>query len=922
MKNKKQLIKLVIGLFGICSLGNISVLAAENYLPKGSEFTVNERLQNEGNNWDSGNVKRIDSETARKTSTGISVDDMINGSELYEGECGENLQFTLKNMGREGIFLNINGTGEMDNYFYYNPAPPWYGVIHKYGGAVNIKIDSGVTSIGYNAFVGFDLDCAFIESLSLPEGLKRIEGAAFCSSEIYCQIDIPSTVEYIGNRAFSTSAEESTEILKIKFKGNAPTFQDDSAFDNRIVEVYYPADNKTWTSEVMKNYGGSIKWIPYNKKDEVKRISSAIVKLSGAAYKYTGKPQTPSVTVKYGSSTLKKDRDYTVSYSNNIYVGTATVTVTGKGKYTGSVKKNFSIKSPGKVTVKLNPNGGTVNKKALSLSKGSVYGKLPKPILKGNIFTGWYTAKKGGKLIKSSSHVTNATTLYAHWSKAKYKITYNLNGGKNSKKNPTSYTYNATKITLMPAKKTGYTFGGWYSDSKFKKKVTAVTKGSTGNRILYARWVPYTYTISFDGNLSVVTTQMTPMTIKYGMDYKIKANTYKATGGYKFAGWSLKQRGEVVFKDKGDISIASLVEKGYKLKDGTKVKLWAQWKKRNFKITYNLNGGVNPSKVPVTFSAVEKVLLPVPTRTGYTFKGWYSGNKKISVIPLGTIKNISVTAKWEPVTYKIIFDANGGNGKTDNMSCKYDKADTISKNGFTKDNYSFISWNTKQDGSGKTYNEGEEIKNLVSHSATITLYAQWKRRELVIYKYKEGVSKGSIRYVYQLPKVPQLFAEYNGSLAWGKWSSVAGVECGYATQSMALSYIGKDVSPEYLVDGERTNKWTGTGYTAAFLYGISGITADYSPNYTGIDRFLTRFENDNYEGKYSPVIVHYSGSNRQEHTILIIRKISDSQYEMIDTAKNINKQTVTITQDGRVTGTGVTHGGGVVDNVEQYILLD
>lgn len=655
-------------------------------------------------------------------------------------------------------------------------------------------------------------------------------------------------------------------------------------------------------------------------KEKIKDISQAKINLSTTTCKYTGKSQTPFVTVKYGAETLKKNTDYTVSYANNIYVGTATVTITGKGQYIGSVRKKFTITSPGKVTVKLNPNGGKINRKSVSLSKGSVYGNLPKPTLKGNIFKGWYTAKNGGRLINSSSHVTNATTLYARWSKAKYKITYNLYGGKNSKKNPVSYTYNATKIIFESPMRSGYTFDGWYSDSGFNKRVTVITKGSTGNRALYAKWVPYTYTISFDGNLSALTTQMMPMTIKYGMDYKIRANTYKMTSGYKFAGWSLKQKGEVVFKDQENISIDSLVEKGYKLKDRTKVKLWAQWKKRDYKIIYNLKGGINPSKVPVTFSAVERVSLPVPKRTGYNFKGWYSQNKKMSVIPLGTTRNILVTAKWEAITYNIVFDANGGKGKTGSMNCRYDRVDTISDNNFTKDNYNFISWNTKPDGTGITYNAGDKIKNLASSSTTITLYAQWKRRELVIYKYGESVSRGSIRYVYQLAKGnPKLFAEYNGNLAWGKWSSVADSECGYATQSMALSYLGKDVSPEYLVEGEHTQKWSGTGYTNSFLYRISGITAEYSPSYKGIDGFLTRFENDKYEGKYSPVIVHYSGNG--EHTILLIRKISDSQYEMIDTAKGIGKQTVTITQEGKVTGAGVTHAGGTVNAVEQYILL-
>ena len=74
-------------------------------------------------------------------------------------------------------------------------------------------------------------------------------------------------------------------------------------------------------------------------------ISKASVTLSTSTYAYDGKTKTPSVTVKVGGKTLKKDTDYTVSYSNNTKVGTAKVTITGKGNYTGSVSKTYSIKN-------------------------------------------------------------------------------------------------------------------------------------------------------------------------------------------------------------------------------------------------------------------------------------------------------------------------------------------------------------------------------------------------------------------------------------------------------------------------------------------------------------------------------------------------------------------------------------------------
>lgn len=70
----------------------------------------------------------------------------------------------------------------------------------------------------------------------------------------------------------------------------------------------------------------------------------------------------------------------------------------------------------------------------------------------------------------------------------KYTIKYNLKGGKNNKKNPSSY-YNTSKtIKLKNPTKKGYTFKGWYADKRYEKKVTTIKKGSSGKKTLYAKW--------------------------------------------------------------------------------------------------------------------------------------------------------------------------------------------------------------------------------------------------------------------------------------------------------------------------------------------------------------------------------------------------------------------------------------------------
>lgn len=77
---------------------------------------------------------------------------------------------------------------------------------------------------------------------------------------------------------------------------------------------------------------------------EKKNVSKATVTLSTTSYTYNGEAKKPTVTVKYSSTKLKKDTDYTVSYSNNTNAGTAKVSVKGIGAYTGTITKSFTIK--------------------------------------------------------------------------------------------------------------------------------------------------------------------------------------------------------------------------------------------------------------------------------------------------------------------------------------------------------------------------------------------------------------------------------------------------------------------------------------------------------------------------------------------------------------------------------------------------
>jgi hypothetical protein len=150
-------------------------------------------------------------------------------------------------------------------------------------------------------------------------------------------------------------------------------------------------------------------------------ISKASVTLSTSTYAYDGKAKKPGVTVKLNGKTLKNGTDYTVSYSNNTKVGTAKVTITGKGNYTGSVSKTYSIKN--------------------NFKKATVSGISTKAFTGKNI-TQSITVKYNGKTLKNGTDYTFFYSNNKNIGTATVKIT-----GKGS------YTGTITKtFKINPAK--------------------------------------------------------------------------------------------------------------------------------------------------------------------------------------------------------------------------------------------------------------------------------------------------------------------------------------------------------------------------------------------------------------------------------------------------------------------------------------
>lgn len=225
-----------------------------------------------------------------------------------------------------------------------------------------------------------------------------------------------------------------------------------------------------------------------------KPVISASV--SGTSYKVKITSKTFGAVIYYttdGSepnAAYSKGTRYTGAFTVSPGKTVKAVAVCNKYADSSVSSKKLAKLTTYKITFKSNGGKGSMSKQSMVKGVSTAISKN-KFSKKYYTFAGWNTKANGkGKSYKNKQKIklTKNITLYAQWKLTKYKITYKLNGGKNAKKNPTAYTYKTSTIKLKNPTRKGYVFKGWYLDKKFKKKVTVINKGSSGNKTLYAKW--------------------------------------------------------------------------------------------------------------------------------------------------------------------------------------------------------------------------------------------------------------------------------------------------------------------------------------------------------------------------------------------------------------------------------------------------
>ena len=306
-----------------------------------------------------------------------------------------------------------------------------------------------------------------------------------------------------------------------------------------------------------------------------------------------------------------------------------------------------------------------------------------------------------------------------------YIVSYDPNGGHDAPNDNRSYPQGATVTVKDQGSmfRTGYTFNGWKDDdgndvgSSF-----TITKDTT----LHAQWTANKYSITYDAN--GVTDDMTATELTYDVDGKISENEFTRTG-YDFAGWSWTQDGLVAYL--GGETVKNLTDKAETLK------LYAIWTPKQTTVTLDAMGG-DPDKSYVRATYGEEMpSITTPTRTGYTFAGFYDLNRTRYYDENGkstfawdkTDADVTLYASWTANTYKVEYNATTGSGDMAETPMTYDASQRLAANAFTAPTagYTFAGWSLRPDGATVDFIDQAEVKNLTAEKdGIVTLYAVWQ----------------------------------------------------------------------------------------------------------------------------------------------------------------------------------------------------
>ena len=285
-------------------------------------------------------------------------------------------------------------------------------------------------------------------------------------------------------------------------------------------------------------------------------------------------------------------------------------------------------------------------------------------------------------------------------------VTWNASANGGTVNGQSSVTTSVTSGSVASAPsytptKTGHTFKGWYTAASGGSLYSSVSV--TSARTFYAQFTPAVYTITWNlGDGRTTTTSQT-----YGTALTLPATPTRA--GYTFVGWYTSSTG------------GSQVTSSTTYTTAGATTYYARWTSNAYTITWNLGDG-RTETTSQTYGA--KLVLPEdPSRSGYTFAGWYTSSTGGTQVTGNTIYQTqgpsTYYARWEARSYAITWDLGGG--KTETTQQIYGEPLTLPSDP-VKDEYTLDGWYTAETG-------GTEVTEDTVYTADgpSTYYARWTK---------------------------------------------------------------------------------------------------------------------------------------------------------------------------------------------------
>jgi uncharacterized repeat protein (TIGR02543 family) len=599
-------------------------------------------------------------------------------SVVDSGTCGENLTWTLDSNG----LLTISGTGEMTNFDWKNA--PWYSYADQ---IVSCVIKSGVTTIGEYAFY----DCANLVSVTIPSSVTNIGWCSFRNCTSLASAKIPKGVTTIDGYAFNNCTSLTSVVIP-----------------NSVTCISYYAF-EACSSLTSVTIPGSVTKVDVGAFHDCSSlasvtISNGITSIADSMFKYC--ESLASITIPNSVTSIGKDAFF-------------------------YCKSLTSITIPDSVT--------SIGKDAFYYCTSLTSIELPNSFTSIGDYTFYFC--------RSLDSITIPNSVTSIGSNAFYNCS-NLT----SLSIPDSVTsvgdyafykcYNLNTVTI-PASVTSigeYAFGYIYEDSTVNEFTVQGHTGSVAqtyaeeNGFSFIDCNSITYKVKYDGNGATSGT-MKASKKSYGKTSALRTNAFARTG-YTFAGWNTAKDGSgTTYADQASV-------KNLTTTNGETVTLYAQWTANTYKIKFDGNGATSGSmkSKSMTYDTAANLTANAYKRTGYTFAGWntkadgtgktYKNKASVKNLTSTDGKTVKLYAQWTANTYKIKFDGNGAtSGSMKSKSMTYDTAANLTANAYKRTGYTFAGWNTKADGTGKSYKNKASIQNLTSTDGkTITLYAQWKKK--------------------------------------------------------------------------------------------------------------------------------------------------------------------------------------------------